>query len=66
MEDECLVCVEPASDRYTVSMENSRTFERKILCDECVSDLRDEEWIDVRDEPVLARDGSGTRENEAK
>jgi hypothetical protein len=47
-------------------MEDSRTLGKKILCNECVSDLRDEEWIDVRDEPVLASDGDDTQENKAQ
>ncbi len=53
-------------DNNTVIMEDSRTLGKKILCDECVSDLRDEEWIDVRDEPVLASDGDDTQENKAQ
>ena len=66
MDDECFVCAEPASDRYTVNLESSRTLEEKTLCDGCISDLRDEEWIDVRDEPVLAKDGSGTQRRGAE
>jgi hypothetical protein len=30
-------------DNNTVIMEDSRTLGKKILCDECVSDLRDED-----------------------
>lgn len=66
MQNECLICAEPSSDRYSVSLGNSRTVEKKIFCDGCVSDLRNEGWIDVRGEPVLASDGGSSEGNKAQ
>jgi hypothetical protein len=62
--DECFVCVEPASDRYSVTLERSKTLEKKAICDECVTDLQKEKWIEIHSEPVLASDGGGSQESE--
>ncbi len=64
--NECFVCVEPASDRYAVMLERSKTLGEKAICDECVTDLREEVWIDIHPEPVLASDGGGSQESERR
>jgi hypothetical protein len=42
---ETVLCVESASEHYTVVLEGSRALSEQAICDECVSDLREEEWI---------------------
>jgi len=49
MAKDCFVCVEPASDYYTVVLEGSRTLSEQAICDKCASDLREEEWIEFQE-----------------
>jgi hypothetical protein len=55
MGGECFMCVEPASEQYTLVLESSEVFEDKWICDECLPDLRTTDWVKVREEPVLMR-----------
>ena len=61
--NECFVCVEPTSDRYSVTLERSKTLGEKVICDECVTDLREEDWIHIDPEPVLVGDSGGSQES---
>lgn len=55
MDKECFNCVEPASDRYTVIVEGSTVVDGAVMCDDCVSEFRDEDWIEVHDASTLMR-----------
>lgn len=56
MSDNCLICVEPASNRYTVILDQSRCLEQKLLCDDCITDLEQEDWIELSEEPADPRE----------
>ena len=43
MFEDCFMCVESASEHYTVVSEGSRALSEQAICDKCVSDLREEE-----------------------
>lgn len=60
MGDKCLICVEPASNHYTVILDQSRYFEQTLLCDDCVTDLEQEEWIELSEEPADSRESDTT------
>jgi hypothetical protein len=45
-------------------LEGVKTLEEKVICDECVTDLREEDWIDVDSKPVLVSDGGSSQESE--
>jgi len=49
MAGDCFVCVEPASDYYTVVLEGPRALSEQAICDRCVSELREEEWIEFQE-----------------
>lgn len=63
-EDECFNCAEPASETYTLVLAPGRILEDKVLCDTCVSDFRDVEWIEVHEAPVLKRGNNEDQEDE--
>jgi len=48
MAEDCFVYVEPASDYYTVVLEGSRALSERAIYDRCVSELREEEWIEFQ------------------
>ena len=50
MAGECFQCVQPASDRYTLNLESSTEIEDVFVCEECLSDFRETDWIDVHKE----------------
>lgn len=60
MDGECFACVGPASEQYTLILEGGKVIEDKWVCESCISDFRDEEWIEVHEAPVLMRGGSGS------
>lgn len=64
MGGECFICVGPATERYTLVLEDDTRVEAKLLCEECVADVRDVEWIDVYEGPVLTRGGDDDHEAE--
>ena len=55
MSDECFMCVEPASDEYTVILPDGTILENKTVCESCLSDLRKTEWLNVIEGPVMTR-----------
>lgn len=57
MEDECFICVDYASNRYTVVLDQSRRLEKKVLCDDCATELDREEWIELNKMPAVPLGG---------
>ena len=51
MSKECFICSELATDRYTLVLENTEFFEDKLICDDCIPDFQETEWISVYDTP---------------
>lgn len=61
VDDECFNCTASASDSYTLVLSSEKVLEDTALCESCVSDFRDEDWIELRstdsDEDDYATDG---------
>lgn len=57
MEGECFVCVRPANDKYGIVLPDGKVLQEKLLCERCVSDLREVEFIEIEESPVLMRGG---------
>jgi hypothetical protein len=55
MSDKCFICVESASNRYTVILDQSKCLEQNLICDDCITDLEQEEWIELSEEPPDSR-----------
>jgi hypothetical protein len=49
MGGECFICSEPAAGRYTLILEGSDHLEDKLVCEECLVELREIEWIEIRE-----------------
>lgn len=47
MNAECLVCANEAHQHYTLVLDADSTFEDQVICDTCVSELRQEAWIEI-------------------
>jgi hypothetical protein len=47
MGGECFMCGQSAQGRYTLVLDNSKIIEDVVVCEECISDLRNTEWIKV-------------------
>jgi ribosome-binding protein aMBF1 (putative translation factor) len=47
MNKECFMCGQSAQGRYTLVLDNSKIIEDVVVCEECISDLRNTEWIEV-------------------
>lgn len=62
MRDVCFACVRPASDRYTLILEDAKVIEDRAICDDCLSDFRGTEWISVYDTPAQVKDGKPHRD----
>lgn len=54
---ECFNCAGEASERYTISFESGKILKDKLVCESCISDFRDIEWMSVSETPVLMRGG---------
>ena len=50
MSGECFQCIRPASDRYTLILDNETVIEDVFVCDECLAGYRETDWIEVRTE----------------
>ena len=46
---ETVSSVESASEHYIIVLEGSRALSEQAICDECVSDLWEEEWIEFQE-----------------
>lgn len=66
MSKECFVCVEPASEQYTLILPDGEVFEEKTVCDGCVADLRDTAWLKVIAGPVVMRGERNQQDTEKK
>ncbi len=64
MNRECFMCVEPASDQYTKLLESGTMFEDKWVCEACIVELRQEDWIEVHEGSILMRGGDDHEETE--
>lgn len=62
MDGECFACVGPASEQYILVLESGKVLEDKWVCDGCLIDFRDEEWIEMHEAPVLMRGGNGNNQ----
>jgi hypothetical protein len=60
---ECFVCVEPASNRYTLVFESGDVIEDKLMCSDCIPEFRELDWLEVHEAPVLRR-GENTQNEE--
>ena len=49
MDEECFNCAASASDSYTLVLESEKVLEETVVCEDCVSGFRDEDWIKVED-----------------
>lgn len=47
---ECFSCAQSASEYYTLVLEDSKIIEHVLVCEECMADFRDTEWIEVHNE----------------
>lgn len=63
MSDECFNCAGAASEQYTLILHDGTVLQEKTVCDPCISDFRDTEWIKVREESVMVR-GSNEEDDE--
>lgn len=64
MEGECFVCVSSASEKCTLVLPEGKQLENKVLCSECLSDLRALDFITVKG-PTTRQTGD-TEVNPAK
>lgn len=55
MSEDCFNCGQPTSEQCTLVLEDSTVLKDKTLCQGCISELQDVEWIGLRDAPVLTR-----------
>lgn len=62
MGDSCFICAEPASSRCTVALDHSECLGAKVLCDDCVTELDQEGWIELNEEAADSRDRSDSGE----
>ena len=49
MDEECFNCAASASDSYTLVLESEKVLEETVVCEDCVSGFRDENWIEIHD-----------------
>lgn len=62
MSDECFNCAGPASEQYTLILPGGKVLENKSVCDPCISDFRDTEWMKVVEGEIMMR--GSNEENE--
>lgn len=60
------MCVGDAEKRYTVILETNTILENNLICEDCLSDLQEEDWVEVHSEPLLrrGRDNDGEEESQ--
>lgn len=56
MDGDCFNCMDPASDRYTLVLDSEKVLEDKIVCGDCATEFREEDWIELRDSGLFEDD----------
>jgi hypothetical protein len=54
-EEECINCNRPASERYGVYFDSGRTIEDVVLCEQCVDEFAQTDFMVVEPVPMLVR-----------
>ena len=49
MEDDCFNCARTASESYDLILDSRTVVEDVRVCEDCVSEFEEEDWIDVEE-----------------
>ncbi|MFB6361249.1 MAG: hypothetical protein ABEH59_07995 [Halobacteriales archaeon] len=54
-EEECINCNRPAAERYGIYFDSGRTITDVVLCQECVDEFAETDFMAVEAAPILVR-----------
>lgn len=48
---ECFTCNMEGAERQTFILDSAKVIEDKLICEDCLAEFKELEWIEVKDDP---------------